>query len=284
MSDQTAWLIFISAVQFSALLLLGVCGWPWARRKLREQERWYQRVLVHQLLIDIDPKLAVWLAQGLMVACALAGYLMADSVLFLVLGAALGVILPTVILKHLEQRRAQRLERQLVDGITTLASGVRAGLNLVQAFELLVRNATGPIRQEFSQMLREYQMGLDITHAMRNAAGRIGSGNYRLLFTALEMHRQRGGDMAQSLDRISDSIREIQRLEGKLDALTAQGRAQAWMMAVMPVAFFLILYAIDREGTMLMLTEPLGRVILLVACALMVAAYMWIRKIMAVDI
>jgi tight adherence protein B len=119
---------------------------------------------------------------------------------------------------------------------------------------------------------------------MRNASDRIGSPLYRLTFTAIETHRIRGGDLAESLDRIADSIRDIQRLEGKLDALTAQGRSQAMMMAVMPLVFLGILYLINPEGVVLVFTTSIGNILLLLVALLIGLAFVWIRRIMAIDI
>jgi len=184
----------------------------------------------------------------------------------------------------MEQKRRTLLEVQLVDGLTTLASGTRAGLNLVQAMELLEQNHTGPIKQEFGAILREYSMGLDLTQAMRNASERIGSPLYRLTFTAIEMHRLRGGDTGESLDRIADSIREIQRLEGKLDALTSQGRMQAVMMAVMPLVFLFIMYMIMPDQVGLLFSDSVGRLILMAVIVAIVIGFLWIRKIMTIDI
>ena len=94
----------------------------------------------------------------------------------------------------------------------------------------------------------------------------------------------RGGDTAESLDRIADSIREISRLEGKLDALTSQARYQASFMAMMPIIFLALLWSIDPQGVGMLFTEPAGRMILLGVTILIVTAFVWIRNIMAVEI
>jgi tight adherence protein B len=231
----------------------------------------------------VDPKLALAVTGIVIMTFGLVGYMLLG-----LYGAMVAIVAslftPNIVIGHLETKRKEKLEAQLVDGITMLASGVRAGLNLIQGFELMVTNSVGPIKQEFSQMLTEYRMGLDLNQAMRNAANRIGSSNYRLLFTAIEMHRLRGGDAGESLDRIAESIREIQRLEGKLDALTAQGRLQAVMMASMPVVILIILYFIEPDGVRLLFVEPLGRILLLIVIMLIAVAFVWIRKIMAIDI
>ena len=90
--------------------------------------------------------------------------------------------------------------------------------------------------------------------------------------------------MGQSLDRIADSIREIQRLEGRLDALTAEGRSQARFMAAMPFVILAILWYIVPEDTSMLLTDPTGRLILLLAVILIGVGFVWIRRIMQVDI
>lgn len=259
-------------------------GWTYLSNWLVRQEKRYERVLVHQLLMDIKPRTVLALIGLAMFLVGLAIYLITDGLIWGIVAAFATLALPGTVVRYLEQKRRERLELQLVDGVTTLASGVRAGLNLVQAMELLVTNSAGPIKQEFSQLLREYQMGLDLNQCMRNASNRIGLQNYRLLFTAIELHRTRGGNSAESLDRIADSIREIQRLEGKLDAITAQGRSQARMMAASPLLIIVIFWSIDPQGVQSLFVEPIGRVVLLAAAALIVCGFLWIKQIMQVDI
>lgn len=276
------WLISLLAL-FATYLLVRY-GYPRGVVLTQQLARWYDKVLNTQLLMSVDPRTAVALTGFAMLMAGGLMYAIGGNLFWAVLGAGAGLILPVIVIKHLEQKRAIRLENQLVDGITTLASGVRAGLNIVQSMELLHKNSVGPMHQEIGQLLREYQMGLDVNHAMRRAADRIGSTNYRLLFTSLEMHRRRGGDVGESLDRIAESVREIQRLEGKLDAITSQGRMQANMMAVMPFIMLGILYSIVPEDVTRLFTNSIGRLLLLAALGLIVTGFLWIRRIMSVDI
>jgi tight adherence protein B len=277
-------LLFSGGLMFLAVFIFVRYGWVTVRIWLEREEARLNRVLNHQLLLDVPPRTALMMVGFGVLICTLIPMLLLGSVLAGIVGAVVGAFVPTVVVRHLEVKRRQRLELQLVDGIVALASGVRAGLTLVQSMELLATNMVGPIKQEFAQLLREYQMGVDLNQAMRNAANRIGSSNYRLLFTAIEMHRQRGGDTGESLDRIAESIREIQRLEGKLDALTAQGRTQARFMAVMPVAILAIYYAIDPDGVRMLFVESWGRLLLIFAAILVFIGFLWIRKIMTIDI
>lgn len=284
MTNDLTYKLTISALVFVATFVFVAAGWRATLAHLAQREAWYRRVLVEQLLLEIEPRVAVYLSVAAIFVGALAGYVLVHDWPGAVIGAVVAFFMPKIVVKHLEQKREERLDQQAVDGVRTLASGVRAGLNLVQSMELLVKNSQGPIKQEFAQLLREYQMGLDLNQAMRNAANRIGSSHYRLLFTAIEMHRQRGGDVGQSLDRIAEAIREIQRLEGKLETLTAPGRTQARMMAGISIVILGILYSIDPEGVRLLFSEPRGRIVLLIVATMMIAGFAWIRRIVAIDL
>ncbi len=282
--DDALKILFVDLLLGLAVYLFIRYGWTTVMSWYHREERRYDRVLNNQLLYDISPRIVLMLQIVLVVFAFLVPWQLLGHIVWGVVFAIASFFLPPLLIRHLEQKRRLRLELQLVDGLTTLASGVRASLTLLQSMELLVRNMRDPIRQEFAQLLREYQMGVDLNQAMRNTSNRIGSSHYRLVFTALEMHRVRGGDAGETLDRIAESVREIQRLEGKLDALTAEGRMQALMMAIMPIAILFLYYLIDSEGVTRLFTESLGRVVLLVAGLLILAGFLWIRKIMAVDI
>ncbi len=256
---------------------------PWQRFRER-QEISYDRVLRRQLMMDVEPRQAFIMAMSGVAVAVVFSFLLTFNLFVAAVCGAAAYFMPTVIVRHLEQKRRKKLESQLIDGLTTISAGVKAGLNLVQSMEMLVDNQTGPIKQEFAQLLREYQMGRDLNQAMLSASNRIGSPLYRLTFTAIEMHRNRGGDSGESMDRLAEAVREIKKLEGKLDAITAQSRSQASMMAVMPFVFMFILWIIDPEGIRLLFTETIGRVLLLICGGLILGAFLWIRNIMSVDV
>jgi len=248
----------------------------------REQE--YDSVLRRSLLLDVSPRavtvgsIVVFFFLGL-VGAMIGGFWGA------IVGAIVGVFVPTVVLRYLRRRRLNKLENQLVPGVQTLASGVRAGLNLVQSMQLVARDGPTPMRQEFAHLLREYEYGLPLETAMRNCAARIGSGDFRLLFAALETHRQRGGDLGETLDRIAESIREIQRLESRVKSLTAQGRATARWLGAMPVIVLVVLYLmVDAEGVRQLFRDDIGKLLLLGIAALTAIGFLWIKKIVSIDV
>jgi len=278
-------LILIAHACLAGAVFLGVvAGWAPLRRWVLAQEAVYGHILRNSLLLDVRPRSATWFGVGCVVVGAIVGYLFIQSLFTLIIGAALGAAAPMITLRVLRRRRLAKLGDQLVDGVQTLASGVRAGLNLVQAFELVARNLPAPISQEFAHLLREYEYGTSVEAAMAGAAERIGLSNYRLLFSALQTHRERGGNLGETLDRIAESIREIDRLEKRVETLTAQGRAAARWMGLMPGIILLILYQIEPSWVVSLFVDDVGKVLLAIVAALNLGGFLWIRQLVSIDI
>ena len=272
-----------SAMIFTCVSAIALLGWSPVKGIILARERMYETVLRNQLLIDIKPRTATWLSlAGILLMAATGGVLAGWP--GALLGVGLGVFLPMAALKFLRRRRLYRLEFQLVPGIQSLASGVRAGLNLVQSMELVARDGPVPLKQEFNHLLREYEYGVPLETAMNSAAERIGSSDFRLLFAALLTHRERGGNLGETLDRIADSIREIQRLEKQVRTLTAQGRATARWLGAMPIVVLLISYCIYPRWVSMLFVEPVGQAMLAMVILLNVVGFLWVKKIVNIDI
>lgn len=276
--------ILVNVLGFVAAVVTVVAVAAPVRRWVLKQEHIYGHILRTSLLMDVRPRSATYFGIGCVCVGGLIGYALIHSLITLAIGAAVGAAVPMATLRVLRSRRRSKLDDQLVDGLQTLASGVRAGLNLVGALELVAENLSAPISQEFAHLVREYEYGTPIESAMANAAGRIELPNYRLVFSALQTHRQRGGDLGETLDRIADSVREIQRLEKRIETLTAENRAAARWMGGMPMVILVVLYVIDPYGVRLLFVDDIGKILLAVIIAMNVVGFLWIRQIVNIDI
>ncbi|HUU60088.1 MAG TPA: hypothetical protein VMZ50_11125, partial [Phycisphaerae bacterium] len=152
--------VLTSIAVFGLMFAAAVLAYRPIGQFIRRQEYIFATVLQRRLLLDVRPRSATILAGIAVAFLAMVGYLLSGSLLGAVLGAAGGVLLPTVLLRTLVRRRLDRLEAQLVGAVQTLASGVRAGLNLVQSMQLVARDGPVPLRQEFVHLLREYEYGV----------------------------------------------------------------------------------------------------------------------------
>jgi tight adherence protein B len=284
MGTDTTGQVLSTVAIFLLAAAAGGLGYLPARELVARRRDLFNRVLRQSLLIDISPKSATlgWLiATGVVAVLVGLGF---GSVLALLIAGAVGLVLPGPVLKILRRRRIAKLESQLVGGIQQLSAAVRAGLNLVQAMQMIARDGPRPIRQEFRHLLREYEYGVPLDESMSNAAARIGSGDYRLLFSALQTHRERGGDLGKTLDEIAASIREIQRLEKRVETLTAQGRTTARWLGAMPVVVLGVMFVIQKSYVVGLFASGMGQFIIGLIIVLNVVGFLWIRKIMAIDI
>ena len=274
-----------SVVIFIAVIAAVWVGLNPLLKLIARKEKEYGFILRNSLMLDIPPRLVTILTVTMMVLLGFIGYsALGGSLIGTVLAGSVGILLPGAVIRILRRRRVNRMEEQLVGGVQMLASGVRAGLNLVQSMQMIARDGTEPLRQEFAHLIREYEYGLPLDEAMQNAAKRVGLPDFELLFAALHTHRERGGNVGETLDRIAESIREIQRLENRVQTLTAQGRATARWLGAMPAVVMIILYFIDSAGVMKLFTEGTGKFILATVIVLNIFGFLWIRKIMAIDI
>ncbi len=193
--------------------------------------------------------------------------------------AILGYFAPELLVRWLKRRRRRMFSDQLVDALIMLSNGLRAGFTLQQAIEMLVEESRPPISQEFELVLREFHFGIDLEKAMVNCAARANNEDLSLAVTAVAICRQVGGNLAEIFDRIVTMVRDRKLIEGKVDALTAQGKMQAMIVALLPWIFAFFCAKINPELTSLLWTTIPGVIAMFVAITMDIAGYLWVRKL-----
>jgi len=168
--------------------------------------------------------------------------------------------------------------------MVTLANAIRAGLSLVQSLEILAAQCPKPINAEFHQIAAEYNLGKPLARTLSEASQRLRSENFALFAAAMMATHESGGRLNETVERIAESVLELQRLERKVMSETAQARKSAIYMAMAP-AFILVAYwFVDPGNTALLFTTTVGQMMLAVAVLLNLAAYFWARVILNPDI
>lgn len=160
----------------------------------------------------------------------------------------------------------------------------RAGLSLAQSLEILAAQCPKPINAEFHQIVAEYKMGKPLEQTLREAKERLRSENFALFAAALLASHESGGRLNETVERIAQSVREMQRVERKILSETAQARKSAVYMALAPAFILVVYYFVDPINTTLLFTEPVGQLLLATALVLNVIAYLWARVILSPDI
>lgn len=207
-----------------------------------------------------------------------------DSLVPAVCISALLVCLPWYIVRRLAERRRQQLEDQLADAMVSFSNGVRAGLSLPQAMDILAQQSPRPVRDEFRQIVAEFNLGKPMEQTLVEAKERLRSENFSLFAAAVLASRRSGGKLNETVERIAHSVLEMQRLERKVASETAQARKSAVYMAIAPALILVVYYFVDTENTVALFTTFFGQVLLSVAMVLNVVAYLWARFILTPDI
>lgn len=226
--------------------------------------------------------LIIW---AITIGCTFFGFWIAlDSLIIAVPISVFLVAAPWYLLHRLAERRRRQIEDQLADAMVSLASAVKAGLSLSQALEILASQCPRPISTEFHQMVAEYKMGRPLQRTLTEAKQRLRSENFTLFAAAVLASHESGGRLNETVERIARSVREMQRLQRKVQSETAQARKSAVYMALAPPIILLVYFFVEPDNTMALFTKPAGQLLLITAVVLNLAAYFWARVILSPDI
>jgi tight adherence protein B len=161
---------------------------------------------------------------------------------------------------------------------------MRAGAALTVALESMVSESQPPIGQEFELLLREQRVGVDFDTALRNMEKRIPLQDFTMVISALRISREVGGNLADILESLADTLRRKHTMEGKIDALTAQGRMQGIVMTLLPVFLIFVLRFMEPDAMAPLFNTFYGWVVLGVVAVMEMVGYVFIRKIVNIDV
>jgi tight adherence protein B len=191
---------------------------------------------------------------------------------------------PKFRLEWLRRKRIAQIDDQLDGWLLTLANGLRANPSLGEAIEASAGLVPEPLRQELSLTIKETRLGMPLDRALRQMVERVRSPVVSAAVATLNIARRSGGELSKTLETAAASLREMARLEGVVRTKTAEGRAQAVLVAVLPGPLLWMLQSMNPD-----LFEPLwsttrGHLLVGVAVALWATALLWARRIVAVDV
>jgi tight adherence protein B len=243
--------------------------------------------LAHMLRSDdlqmtILEYLLVWL---LCVGGATAlGYVISHSWLPTVLAGVIGTLIPYMILRSRMTKRVRAFNNQLPNVLMQLSGSMRAGYGLLQAIDFVAHEAPAPAGREFAIVVRDVKLGRSAMAALEDLNDRVESDDLRLVITAMRIQAETGGNLAEILDTVSETIRERVRIKGELHALTSQQRMAGYVLAGLPIIVFFILMLLNPayESRLFMpgptLCIPIG------AALSMLTGFLIIRRVIALEV
>jgi|GEM_PF-101300 len=198
--------------------------------------------------------------------------------------AALFGYLPLFYLSIAKTRRRHAFTNQLPDALTLLVGALRAGYGLTQALQVLVSQLPAPASKEFSRVVNVVSLGMPMQQALNDLAERIQTDDVGLTVTAITVQYQIGGNLAETLDTIAETIRSRIRIQRQIQALTAEERLTGYILAALPTVLGLLLFTINPDYMSGLFAPGLPRLMCIGALVLQFIGYLVIRRIIAIEV
>ena len=248
-----------------------------------EKTRWWQRFKDSVAFADM-PVQPVHLIVGTFILTLFAGWLLwriSPVVALLALGVPL--LLRSVINGRISRKR-RIFSDQLADNLDVLASGLRAGHSLVGALSVMVADASEPSKSEFQRVIADEQLGVPLEAALDRVVVRMKNRDLEQVSLVASVQSETGGNAAEVLDRVTESIRERQDLRRLIRSLTAQGRLSRWVVSLLPVALLAFISAVNPAYMKPMFHHTSGIIALMVGAVMMICGSVAIGRIVDIEV
>lgn len=226
---------------------------------------------------------------ALSLAAVAMGFLIAfvlghSSLIFGLLGGVLGFYAPRFWVRRLQEQRLNLFNNQLNDTLILLANSIRSGYSLQQAMEAVSRELPPPVSVEFSRVIREISLGLNMEEALNHMLQRITSEDLDLIITAINIQHEVGGNLAEILDTIAHTIRERVRIKGQIRALTSSQRLSGTIISLLPFALAAFMFVFNQNYFKRMWEDPCGWMMLGFGVVTIGIGYFIIQQIVKIEV
>jgi tight adherence protein B len=238
---------------------------------------------LEQADLPLRPPEALFFYFAGVVAVGLLGVLILPIIvaLSLVLAAA---IAPVVMLHRRRKKRLREFQMQLPSTLSLLSGSMRAGFSFAQGLESVANEATQPTRRELQRVFTESRLGRPIEDALEDSASRMASVDLMWAVMAIRIQREVGGNLAELLDTVADTMTARERLRLEVKALTAEGRFSGWILGIFPIAFAGILYLVQPTYMGALFESSFG-IIAIIGCVVgTFIGFVWLRKILKIEV
>lgn len=204
----------------------------------------------------------------------------------LLLPAAVGVSALTY-LTSMRMRMRARVEaflNQFETVLRLMASGLRSGLGLQQALNLVIEETADPVRYEFARVIGQTNIGASVYDALDDLATRVHASETLMMARVVRINSQTGGDLARVLEQLGNTIKERRRMRRKVQSLTAEGRAGAWVLGALPILLGFFVVLTQPEMSHGLLYTPTGHIVLLIIAVLETLGIVTLNRILKVNV
>ena len=243
---------------------LAQAGWG-----LKVSEYFLTRLCVGAVLAAVMVVISGPSAAGLLVAVFMGG---------------VGFMVPSFILRYYRARRQNAIAKQLAETLALISNSLRSGFAFSQAMELAGKQVDPPMATEIARYLHDVSLGAPTDVALQDMADRTGSYDLDMMVVTIIIQRSTGGNLSEILDNVAETIRERDRLQGEIRALTSAQRFTGLVLSLYPIFLAAIFFALAPETWSVLFTSELGRVLVIIAGVLQVMGMITIRRILKLEV
>lgn len=239
-------------------------------------------------LLQADLKLTVTeyvlVILGVTTVGAMLGYAISRHPVSALVAGLICFFIPSIYVSTRKRKRRRMFADQLPEALSQLAGSLRAGYSLTQSLDVVRKQMPWPTKSEFLRIVREVQLGQPLNVALTNLSERIVSEDLVMVITSINIHQQVGGNLAEILDIVAETIRERVRIKREIQVLTAQQRISGYVLVALPFALAGVLLIINPTYEMRLfkpgptLCIPIGAVISIIV------GYYVMQRIVDIDI
>jgi tight adherence protein B len=281
--NQTLMTLIVAAAVFAGAFLMwhvAAAGGSAYHRRFTDAAR----SRLEEAFVFVNPNYIFMAMLAGAVLVPLGIWLLTGELVWPVIIAVVALCLPKVALARINRKRRLKMVIQLPDVLLMVASSLRAGTSLQVGMDLAIRETPAPLSQELGVVMREQRLGLAMEDALAGMGTRLKMEEIDLVVAAMTIARDVGGNLAETLDRLAATLRSKAILEGKIRALTAQGKLQGWVLGLVPIVMIMVLSHMQHDSMVPLFHAWYGWVVLAVIFVLELIAFLMIRKIINIDV
>lgn len=239
---------------------------------------------IDQAGLKIQPHIFLSVSLAGIIVTSVGVYILSHRTFYSILVTVVIVFMIIVTLQYKKTARATKLTEQLPDVLMMIARSLRAGHSLNSAIELVGTESANPAGELFKTAFDQQKLGMRITDALANMTDRIESLDLRFFITTVSINSDIGGNLAEVLDKLADTIRDRIKIRRQVKVYTAQGRFSGYILAVLPIIMFIIINLLNPDYGTILIKEKLGNYMLLFAFLMQLIGYFVIRNIINIRI
>jgi tight adherence protein B len=206
------------------------------------------------------------------------------SIVIGVLAAVIVGLLPRLLLTNARSRRQSRFMAQLPDTLQLLAGTLKAGYGVLQAIDTVVKEVEDPMSSEFQRALTEARLGLPLEDSLDAMAERVGTDDFRWVVVAMNIQRQVGGNLAELLETVAETLRGREQVRRQIQVLSAEGRLSAIILFALPFGLLGYLLLVNPEYLTPLFANTIGLFMIGGAVLLMLLGWVWIRRLIKIEV